>query len=63
MNGNIWKEVLKQHEMLGIENIIPVSHIRIRPDIGILLDEWQFCRCNYNQKRKMLNPMHYRLRK
>lgn len=38
MNGNIWKEVLKQHEMLGIENIIPVSHIRIRPDIGILLD-------------------------
>jgi CRISPR-associated protein Csd1 len=39
MNGNIWKEVLKQHEMLGIENIIPVSHIRIRPDIGILLDD------------------------
>lgn len=39
MNGNIWKEVLKQHEMLGIENIIPLSHIRIRPDIGILLDD------------------------
>ena len=39
MNEKIWKEVLKQHEMLGIENIIPVSHIRIRPDIGILLDD------------------------
>ena len=39
MNGNVWKEVLKQYEMLGVENIIPVSHIRIRPDIGILLDD------------------------
>lgn len=39
MNGNVWEEVLKQYEMLGVENIIPVSHIRIKPDIGVLLDD------------------------
>lgn len=39
MNANIYNEILKQHELLNVEDIIPVAHIRIKPDIGILLDD------------------------
>lgn len=33
-----WNEILKQYEMLGVENVIPIAHIRIRPDVRILID-------------------------
>lgn len=39
-----WDELLKQYEALGIENIIPVAHVRVRTDIAVLLDEHgNFC--------------------
>lgn len=38
MNANIYTEILKQYELLNVEEVIPIAHIRIKPDIGILLD-------------------------
>ena len=38
MNANVYYEILKQYDLWNVEDVIPVAHIRIRPDIGILLD-------------------------
>lgn len=35
-----WNEILKQYEMLGVENVLPIAHIRIRPDVRILIDAY-----------------------
>lgn len=39
MNGSIYKTILDQYDMLNVEDVIPVAHTRIKPDIGILLDD------------------------
>lgn len=33
-----WNEILKQYEKLGVENVLPIAHIRKRPDVRILID-------------------------
>lgn len=35
-----WNEILKQYEILGVESVIPIAHIRIRPDVRILIDAY-----------------------
>ena len=39
MEANVYNDILKQYDDLGIEDIIPIAHVRIKPDIGILLDD------------------------
>ena len=34
-----WKEILDIYERMGVENIIPIAHTRIKPNIKVLLDE------------------------
>lgn len=34
-----WKEILQVYESMGVENIIPIAHTRIKPNIRVLLDE------------------------
>lgn len=35
-----WNEILKQYEILGVESVIPIAHIRIRPDVRVLVDAY-----------------------
>lgn len=35
-----WNEILKQYEILGVESVIPIAHIRIRPDVRVLIDAY-----------------------
>ena len=39
MGNEVYNNVLKLYDMLGVEDVIPIAHIRIKPDIGILLDD------------------------
>lgn len=34
-----WKEILKVYESMGVEDIIPIAHTRIKPNIRVLIDE------------------------
>lgn len=38
--SSIYNEILKQYDILNVEDVLPVAHIRIKPNIGILLDEY-----------------------
>lgn len=38
--SSIYNEILKQYDMLNVKDVLPVAHIRIKPNIGILLDEY-----------------------
>lgn len=38
-NKNPFDAILDVYDKLGVEEVIPIAHIRIRPDIGILLDD------------------------
>lgn len=38
-----WNEILKQYEILGVESVIPIAHIRIRPDVRVLIDAYGNC--------------------
>ena len=38
--SSVYNEILKQYDMLNVEYVIPVAHIRIKPNIGILLDDY-----------------------
>lgn len=39
MSKDKYEAILEAYEKFGVEEIIPIAHIRIRPDIGILLDD------------------------
>ena len=34
-----WKEILQVYEDMGVEDIIPIAHTRVKPNIKVLLDE------------------------
>ena len=34
-----WKEILQFYEDMGVEDIIPIAHTRVKPNIKVLLDE------------------------
>lgn len=34
-----WKEILQAYEDMGVEDIIPIAHTRVKPNIKVLLDE------------------------
>ena len=36
-----WKEILQAYEDMGVEDIIPIAHTRVKPNIKVLLDEIQ----------------------
>lgn len=59
-----WNEILKKYEILGVESVIPIAHIRIRPDVRSF-DRciWKFHWSNSNEERKVLHPVYDQFRK
>lgn len=57
MEANVWSEVLKQYDMLGVDDVLPIAHVRIRSDIGILLDDYgNFMAATINRKDRCSIP-------
>ena len=52
-----WKEILDIYERMGVENIIPIAHTRIKPNIKVLLDEnGNFVGATLNEQDSFTSP-------
>ena len=57
-----WKEILQVYEDMGVEDIIPIAHTRVKPNIKVLLDEsgnFVGARLNRSRERAVARHIQY----